>query len=490
MKKQLVTASVALLTGLSLVLPQAQAQSVHTVQSGEYLYSIANAYGVTVEQLRAWNGLVSDMVFVGDQLIVNGSSAGTTTTTTSSTAGTYTVQPGDVLVNIAARYGVTVENLVAWNGLSSDWLNVGDVLVVYGDATASSSLPTTTTTSSSSTGYYTVQAGDTLSGIAAAFGVTESDLWAWNGLSSDWLMVGDVLAVGGYGSGAYISNTTTATTTTYATGTYTVQAGDTLQNIALAYGMTLDDLMAINGLTSTFIFVGDVLAVADTSATTTTTDTSTETTTTDATTDPLAITDAEKEAGVKAKHQVVEGDNLYRIANQYGVTVYNLKLWNEISEDNMIQVGDILMIKGSVYEPRQHTVVDGDTVDTLATTYGTTADFIRQWNKLTEDSLTTGSKVYVSDPEVTLHTVVVGETLEQIAEAYQVTVEDIRLWNELPDSVSLVNGTLVVSNPAGQEVKVTPETTETTSSSEATTTQTEQTTSGETIQVNTTTSAE
>lgn len=495
MKKKFLLSSVALLTGLSFTVNPnfVQAQSsVHTVQAGEYLYSIAQAYGVSVEDLRAWNGLSSDMVLVGDQLIVDGTSGAATSdsSATTNTSGTYVVQPGDVLVNIAARYGVTVENLVAWNGLSSDWLTVGDTLVVYGDASASSSLPTSTwtPTTSTSTGYYTVQAGDTLSGIAAAFGVTTSDLYAWNGLSSDWLWVGDVLAVGGYSSGAYTTTNTTSTASsqTYATGTYTVQAGDTLQDIALAYGITVEDLMAINGLSSTWLMVGDTLAVPVTSSTTTTdttapsveeTTTSTDSQTTesaDNSDDPLAITDSERESGVKAKHEVQEGDNLYRIANRYGVTVYNLKLWNNIGDDNTITVGDILLIKGSVYEARKHKVTTEDTLETLAETYATTVDFLTEWNDLTDGTLTPDQEIFVSDPEPSLHQVQTGETLEEIASMYQVSVEDIRLWNELPANTSLVNGTLVVSNPAGQAEKIDPASVgqETTTSTETTDTTT------------------
>ena len=204
--KKLISASMALLASTSLaVLPTTQAQTAtHTVQSGEYLQGIAAAYGVTAEELRAWNGLSSDMIYVGDVLVVDGSSSGTVVSN-SSAAGTHVVQNGDVLYNLAIRYGVTVDDLMAWNGLTSDWLNVGDTLVVYGNATATGGnyyYDYTAPVSTSSTGYHTVSPGDTLSGIAAVYGVTEEELWAWNGLSSDWLNVGDQIAVTGYSSGA------------------------------------------------------------------------------------------------------------------------------------------------------------------------------------------------------------------------------------------------------------------------------------------------
>ena len=49
-----------------------------------------------------------------------------------STSGVHIVQPGDTLSGIARAYGITVSDLMAWNGLTSSWINVGDRLVVYG----------------------------------------------------------------------------------------------------------------------------------------------------------------------------------------------------------------------------------------------------------------------------------------------------------------------------------------------------------------------
>ncbi len=108
--------------------------------------------------------------------------AGGTTPPPSGT--TYTVQAGDTLSGIAAKFGVTVAQLQEWNGISNpDLIYVGQVLKV----SAGSSGGTTT---------YTVQSGDTLSGIAAKFGTTVAQLQAWNGISNpDLIYVGQVLRV-------------------------------------------------------------------------------------------------------------------------------------------------------------------------------------------------------------------------------------------------------------------------------------------------------
>lgn len=464
--KKIVSVTMAALAAASLAVLPAKAQSsTHTVQSGEYLSGIAAAYGVSTEELRAWNGLVSDMIYVGDVLVINGSGQGTSTgasTASAATGGVHTVTAGDTLYTIAQRYGTTVDSLKAWNGLTSDWLTVGMSLAVYGDAVASSTYTTTTT----QYGYHTVQPGEYLEAIANAYGVTIYDLMAWNGLASDWLMPGDVLSVGGYANGA-ISTPTYSKTISYdtsvATGNYTVVSGDTLSTIASAYGTTVDHLMSINGLYSTYLQVGDVLYVPGAASTTSTTSTSDSQNTSEDSTDDANETESdqnetdnltteEKEEGIKAKHTVVEGDNLFRIANKYGVTVHNLKLWNNLGDNDAIHVGDELIIKDSAYEPKKHKVVEEDTIDSIAEEYDTTVERLIEWNDLVEgEDLEVDAELIVADPEPVIHTVQTGETLTQIAEHYNVSTEELREWNDLPAASVVVNGKLIVSNPNGEK---------------------------------------
>ena len=79
---------------------------------------------------------------------------------------TYIVQSGDTLSGIAARYGTTYQHLAAINGISNpDIIHVGDRIVIDGVVSAQSS----------DDEYYTIQPGDTLSGIASTYGTT----WQW-----------------------------------------------------------------------------------------------------------------------------------------------------------------------------------------------------------------------------------------------------------------------------------------------------------------------
>lgn len=100
---------------------------------------------------------------------------------------TYVVQPGDTLLTIAARYGVSVSRLAGANGLSWDsWVYIGQRLTIPG--TGWTTYGTT----------YVVQPGDTLLGIAARYGVSASRLAGANGLRWDsWVYTGQGLTIPG-----------------------------------------------------------------------------------------------------------------------------------------------------------------------------------------------------------------------------------------------------------------------------------------------------
>jgi len=130
------------------------------------------------------------------------STASASATTASSTAGTagrdrivHTIRSGETLGQIASRYGVTVRNLQAWNNMgNSTRIVAGRQLVVYvaprtnqvqnSSSTTTALASATSTTTGNSVVYHTVQAGDTLWGIARQHGVTDSDIIRWNNLSN------------------------------------------------------------------------------------------------------------------------------------------------------------------------------------------------------------------------------------------------------------------------------------------------------------------
>ena len=151
--------------------------------------------------------------------------------------GTYTVKSGDTLSAIANDFGVTVDQLVRWNNISNpNLITVGQILY-FSDKSSSGSGTT-----------YVVQAGDTLSGIAARFGTTVAELVSLNNISNPNLIyVGQVLKIPSSGNSSR---------------TYTVQAGDTLSGIAAKFGTTVANLVTLNNISDpNLIYVGQVLYV-------------------------------------------------------------------------------------------------------------------------------------------------------------------------------------------------------------------------------------
>ena len=101
--------------------------------------------------------------------------------------------------------------------------------------------------------------------------------------------------------------------------TYTVKKGDTLWNIAINNGTTVDQLMQDNNLTSSLIFPGDKLTYNTT----------------------VAQVAQAKEEGY---YTVVLGDTLGKISNRFGVTVHQLVKLNNIDNPNLIYVGTVLKV--------------------------------------------------------------------------------------------------------------------------------------------------
>lgn len=146
----------------------------------------------------------------------------------------------------------------------------------------------------------------------------------------------------------------TATVSNPGTVTYTVVAGDTLYSIARRYNVTVNELMALNGITDPgSLRVGQVLIISRGTG---------------------GITPVPP--GQETIHVVQKGENLFRIALRYGTTVQAIASKNGIVNPALIWVGQKLIIPvggGTVPPPSQiHTVQPGENLYRIALRYGTT----------------------------------------------------------------------------------------------------------------------
>ncbi len=221
----------------------------YTVKAGDTLYKIATQNNLTVDQLKQANNLTSNSLQIGQVLNLS-----STLTTSPEVTTTYTVVSGDTLWSIANRFGTTVNALKETNHLLADTLKLGQVLIV-----PSSGNQTNTTTPSANTQSYTVLSGDSLWGISRKFGTTVEAIRSANQLTSDQLSIGQVLTIPSNGT------ITTPAPTVEQQTTYTVKAGDSLWGIAKQFNTTVNAMKQTNQLTSDSLAIGQILKIPNTS---------------------------------------------------------------------------------------------------------------------------------------------------------------------------------------------------------------------------------
>ncbi|MFD4959793.1 LysM peptidoglycan-binding domain-containing protein [Microbacterium sp. NPDC058389] len=180
---------------------------------------------------------------------------------------TYTVVRGDTVSRIASRFGLRTADVLALNGLG--WSSViypGQVLkLTAAAASAPVAAPPVT-----SAGSYTVQRGDTISSIARRHGVATNAVLSSNGLGwSSIIYPGQRISIPG---GAAPAASAPAAPTTPAVAppaapsaggaTYTIVAGDTISAIAKRHGVSVNAVLAANGLgMSSIIYPGQTITV-------------------------------------------------------------------------------------------------------------------------------------------------------------------------------------------------------------------------------------
>lgn len=262
-----------------------EVEGVYIVKKGDSLYSIANKYDITVNDLKDINNLTSNTLQIGQKLIIPIQKE-------QEEAGIYTVKSGDTLYSIAKEYNTTISELMNLNNLKTATLSIGQQLKLPG------------TKEEIETNEYIVKSGDTLYKIANTYDLSVADLINANNLKSNTLQIGQKLII----------PTTKQEQPTTNYQNYTITKGDNLYAIAREYNTTVADLMKINNLTSNLLSIGQVIKVPTTS-----TNTSENT------------------------YTVQSGDTLYSIARKFGKTVTDIQNKNNLS-GTTLSIGQVLKI--------------------------------------------------------------------------------------------------------------------------------------------------
>ena len=200
---------------------------------------------------------------------------------------------------------------------------------------------------------YTVKKGDSLWKIANKYNTTVEKLKSANNLKTNTLSVGQKLVIPSISVSPEVSDT------------YIVQKGDSLWSIANKFNMTVSELKNLNNLTNNLLSIGQVLKIKDSSSNGETT------------------------------YTVQKGDNLWVIANKYGITTEELKSYNNLTS-NLLSIGQVLKIpQGKTSTENIYTVKKGDSLWTIANRYNTTVEKIKVLNNLTSNLLSIGQQLKI-----------------------------------------------------------------------------------------------
>lgn len=174
-----------------------------------------------------------------------------------------------------------------------------------------------------------VQSGDSLWSIAQQYNTSISQLRSINGISGDLIYPNQIIETDNEQSSNSNSSNSSNTTkpSTNSNSTYTVKSGDTLSGIASKHNISLSNLMKWNNLDTTLIFPGNVFVVSKNGSSS-------------------SSGSSKPSTGSSEVYVVKSGDSLSRIGAQYGVSVSNLKKWNNLRSD-LILIGQKLSINGS-----------------------------------------------------------------------------------------------------------------------------------------------
>lgn len=300
----------------------------------------------------------------------------------------------------------------------------------------------------SSNGYYTVQSGDTLSGIALKFSTTSSKLAQLNSISNPNLIyVGQRLLVNqnsSSNSSSSSQSSSAATNTDASAASYTVKSGDTLSTIASQHNTTVNQIVSLNQLSNpNLIYVGQVLKLKN-----------------NQTTNSSSATSSSTAATTAGTYTVKAGDTLSAIASRYSTSSSTLASLNSLSNPNLIYVGQVLKVSSNastssstsssanntVTTASSYTVKAGDTLSAIAAKYGTTYQALASANSISNPNdiyvgqvikvsatVTAASSQTVSSTSSGSYTVKSGDTLYGIALANGLNWRTLAKQNGISD---------------------------------------------------------
>lgn len=208
-------------------------ENTYIVKKNDNLYDIAKEYNTTVGILKALNNLSSNILQVGQILKLP------TSLVEETIPGDYliyTIKKGDNLYSIAKNYNITLDELINFNQQGSTLLHIGEQLLI----------PINNQTNNNNNNIqYVIKPGDTLYNIAKRYNTNVDEIKRINNLNTNMLKIGETILI--------------PSTSNYQT--YVIRTNDTLEGIALRYNTTVENIMKANNLLTDDVTVGQIILI-------------------------------------------------------------------------------------------------------------------------------------------------------------------------------------------------------------------------------------
>jgi membrane-bound lytic murein transglycosylase D len=449
------------------VIPDGLTAVEYKVKKDDSMLGIADMFNVRVSDVRNWNNIPYTITIrIGQKLTlyvpeenkdyyasldkstkIEEKAPKLITDESNATYVYHKIKRGENLGYIAMKYSVSVAAIKQWNDLYSNRIIAGKKLKIYTDGTSEY---TTTkvdvrTKTKSNLYRYKVRRGDTIGELAERFDVSSQMIRKWNGLRSNKIIAGQTLKI--YTNDPVVSVVDNTNTNASNVSYYKIKKGDTIGQIAEKHHVAISDLRAWNNLSSNKIIAGKTLKIYSYSDV------------------PKQKTETKNtKKGKLVTHKIRRGDTIWQLAEQYNVTVTNIRIWNDLT-NNKIVAGKTLKIypeasgkttttkvekKSAGYT--YHKIKKGETLSQIAEKYKVSVADIRQLNNISGNKIIAGQELKIKSSSGTelasldkkYHVVSRGESLYSIAKKYNTTITKLKNLNNLSGS----------KIKAGQKLKV------------------------------------
>jgi LysM repeat protein len=355
------------------------AEGYHVVKENDMISKIAKMYGLRKDEVLGWNGITdATPLKIGQKIWLRQQSALDNPVNIEikdfERYEYYEVQKGDMLSNIAKKFGVSVQEIKLMNDLKSDNIVPEQILLVRKLKVPPSN--------AYGAGIHVVQSGETMTQIASKYNIWLHDLQDWNGLPYYITRVAS-------GTKIYVTKQIMPDNVDFDLfDAYLVQKGDNVSSIAANYNIKQSTLRKLNGWEDSFekIHEGQLIKV------------------------PRPLPPAPK----PIIHTVLPGETLSEISAAYRVSMSDVMKWNNLKSTNLkIQPYQELLISEEEYNKRvearqilnvtvpdnlkgmRYTVRPGDTIFSISRMYGLSVDELKARNNKRSDEIYPGEVLVI-----------------------------------------------------------------------------------------------